>query len=186
MAHQIRNQRSGCCTMRCHAISSVNSACLLAVLASICLPGCSRQGVQPEDKWQQSSSIAEMQKRGTFECEVEIIPNIWNYAGKEITFEAAWLERMPHGYFLGRFALCFRIDQGKEVFEKVPSPILVLGEKREGFLSTWNPSGAQFVEFLDSDDLTHLRASLVKNWGEERQKNIRFVRSSEGTCKKGS
>jgi hypothetical protein len=164
--------------------ASVNSACLLAAIAFIYLPGCSPQGVQPGDKWQHSESIAEAKKRGTFLSEVEIIPNRWNLAGKEITFEAAWLERMPDGYFLGPFALSFRIDQGKEVIREGLSLGLVLGEKREGFLQTSNPRYVQYTEFLDSDDLTHLRASLVKDYDEERQKNIRFVRKDNQPDKK--
>ncbi len=135
--------------------------------------------MQPGDKWQFSSSITEAKKRKTFISEVEIIPNIWNYAGKEITFEAAWLERMPDRYFAGPIALCIRIDQGKELFREASSPVLVLGEKREGFWLNWNPKYLQFFEFLDSDDLTHLRASLVKDYDEERQKNIRFVRKDK-------
>jgi len=159
-------------------MSSVNSAYLLAAIAFVSLLGCSPhpEGVQPGDKWQQSSSVAEAKKRGTLISEVEIIPNRWNVNGKEITFEEAWLERMPDGYFLGPFALCFHIDKGKEVFGAAPLPILVLGEKRENFLLTRNPRYVQLTDFLDSDDLTHVRASLVKDYDEKRQKNIRFVR----------
>ena len=167
--------------MRCHAISSVSSACLLAAIASISLPSCSSnpQGVQPDDKWQFSTSIAEAKKRGTLISEVDIIPNRWKYAEKVITIEEAWLERMPDGYFAGPFALCFRIDQGKEVFGKPSSPFLVAGERREGFGLHWFRKGVQFVEFLDSEDLTHLRASLMKSWADERQKDIRFVRKDK-------
>src|ERR1043166_1731325 len=116
-------QRNGC-TMRRHALFLVNPACLVAAIAFVYLPGCSPnpqgprtnpnpQGVDSDDMYQFSSSIAEAKKRGTLISEVEIIPNVWNYAGKEITFEEAWLERMPKAYFARPFALCIRINQGK-------------------------------------------------------------------------
>jgi hypothetical protein len=165
--------------MRCYAIYSVNAACLLAAIVFICLPGCSRRREKwVADKYQFSLSIAEAKERGTFECEVEIIPSTWNYAGKEITFEAAWLERMPDGYFAGPFALCFLIDQGKEVFGEPSSPLLVIGDGGDGVRMWWRKGALQVVEHLYSSDLSLVRASVIKTREEKRSKDIRFVAKS--------
>ena len=161
----------------------MNSACLVAAIALICLPACSPRPKKwdphnLDTKYPMSSSIAKAKERGTLECEVEIIPNIWNYDGKEITFEAAWLERMPDGYH-APFALCFRIDHGKEVFQEVSSPILVTGDRGQGFSALHSRKGLQFFELLDTEDLSLVRVTLMRSWRDERRQDIRFVRKDK-------
>jgi hypothetical protein len=122
-----------------------------------------------------SWSVAEAKKKGTFVCEVEIVPDALSFTGKKITFEAAWLERQPDG----DYALCFRIDQGIEVFKGSSAPFFVRDERRGSFQERHGRDWLQFVERLDSDDLSQVRASLIQSWKDERTKDIHFVRKDK-------
>jgi hypothetical protein len=126
---------------------------------------------QNRGQLQYSWSIAEAKKRGTLVSEVEILPKFLSFAGNKITFSEAWLERCPDG----EYALCFRVERGKEIFEKEPSPFLVRGERNAGFIEHHGRGWLQFVERLESADLSSVRASLVQNWKEKRSKDIRFI-----------
>jgi len=128
-----------------------------------------------QDTRQFSWSIAEAKKKGSFVSEVQIVPNSLSFAGKKITFEAAWLERQPDG----DYALCFRIDEGKEVFKEVDSPIFVRGDRGASFNERHGRNWLQFVELLDSDDLSSVRASLVQTFKQDRPNDIRFVRKDK-------
>ena len=133
--------------------------------------GCVGEQEQRQFSW----SVAEAKKKGTFVGEVEIVPNSLSFVGKKVTFEAAWLERRPDG----DYALCFRIDQGRDVFEEVSSPFFVRDERDASFEERHGRGWLQFIERLDSDDLSSVRASLIKSWKEERPKDIRFVRKEK-------
>ncbi len=146
---------------------------LLFLLLSFSLTGNGCFGEQEQRQF--SLSIAEAKKKGTFIGEVEIIPNTLSFAGKKITFEVAWLERRPDG----DYALCFRIDQGRDVFEEVSSPFFVRNERDASFEERHGRGWLQFIERLDSDDLSSMRASLIKSWKEERPKDIRFIRKDK-------
>ena len=118
-----------------------------------------------------SWSIAEATKRGTLLFEVEIAPIPLMFNNKAITFEAAWLEKLPDG----TYALCFRIDEGKDIFKGKESPFFVRDNRGAGFNEHHGKGWLQFIERLESGDLSNIRASLVTDFKEERKRNIRFV-----------
>ena len=133
--------------------------------------GCFPNRAQQQFSW----SIAEAKTRGTFVCEVEIIPDSLAFAGEKITFEPAWLERRPGGDYV----LCFRIDKGKDVFKKPSSPFFVSGDRDASLEERHSRDFLQVIEWLASDDLSTVRASLIQSWKEERKKDIRFVRKDK-------
>jgi len=141
---------------------------LLLLIALVGSSGCFVEQDQRQFSW----SIAEAKKRGTFVSEVEIIPKSLSFTGKKITFEAAWLEHQADG----DYALCFRIEQGIEVFKGLKRPFFVRGERDASFDERHGRGWLQFIERLDSDDLSSVRASLIQTWKDERPKDIRFVR----------
>ncbi len=141
---------------------------ILALVGGI---GCFGEQEMRQFSW----SVAEAKKKGTFICEVEIVPKTLSFAGNKITFEAAWLERQLDG----DYALCFRIDQGKDVFKGVSAPFFVRDERRSSFQERHGRNWLQFIERLESDDLSLVGASLIQSWKAERPKNIRFIRKSK-------
>jgi hypothetical protein len=146
--------------------------CRVAILcSSLFTIGCFENRPAQQFSW----SIADAKRKATFVCEVEIVPNTLSFAQKKITFEAAWLERRPDG----GYALCFRIEQGREVFKGTGRVFFVCGERDTGFEERHGSDWLQFIERLDSDDLSSVRASLITGWKEERPKDIRFVRKDK-------
>jgi hypothetical protein len=62
--------------------------------------------------------------------------------------------------------------------------MFVLDNRGESFNERHGRDWLQFIERLDSDDLSSVRASLVQDFKQKRAKDIRFVRK-DAEKKKG-
>jgi hypothetical protein len=156
------------CDIKRSAIAFLRIILLAGVVLS---SGCCNSSDEPQFSW----SVDDAMKRGTLVCEVEITPKPLSFCCTEIAIQSAWLERRP----IGGFALCFRVGQGKEVFQGPDHPFFVLDDRDAGFEERHGRGWLQIIERLDSDDLSSIRATLIRHWNDERQKNIRFVRKGK-------
>jgi hypothetical protein len=118
-----------------------------------------------------SFSMDQAKKRGTFVCQIEIVPKKMSVHGTEFCFGPAWLEKLQDG----RYALCFLLEQGTDAFWVVPYPYFVLGDRGSSFkMHCWSKR-ILCVDFVGTAEVSALRASLLTGSKEDRPKNIKFV-----------
>jgi hypothetical protein len=147
-------------------ISKLAAGVLLALLALIFATGlcCSSEAF--------SWSITQSRISGQFISELIISPEELTVGDKKLIFGSAWWERRSDG----DYAICFRIQEGDSLFQGPSDHFFVLDDRTASVSMRSGRGWHQFVQRVESDEVSEIRMSLMENWRETRQKTMRFIR----------
>lgn len=127
---------------------------------------------EPQPAREYSYSAAEAKRRRTFVAEIEMVPSVVKWKGQAITLKNGWIEKSKGG---GCY-LCFHLKEGRDLFVAVDSPIMVLENEQASVTMHVGRGWTQVVQYLESEDISKARFSLIERWKDKRPKDIFFVR----------
>jgi hypothetical protein len=135
-----------------------------------------------------SSNAAEARCRGTLITELQVEPGELKVAGSSIKFQDAWIEKRvevvwdENGHrkrIINGYNLTFRLQKGGDELISQKHLFFSVDNEGKGLVSLWGPNEPTlFVAPVDKEDVSKIRISLLSNWKERRQKNIKFVRKT--------
>ena len=123
-----------------------------------------------------SKSIAESKAMGRYQTSVTVTPATLEMAGCKIGFDEIWIERgmkrqrnalgIVHDVPVGRYFLCFTLQQGRECLNHLEHFFFVLDDRGEGFASG---NGTEiFWTRLSKTEEAHARIYLLTSWKGSR------------------
>jgi hypothetical protein len=166
-----------------------------AILAAVCMAAVIFAGIRAalaNPDWlhltalpSPHSSAAAAKRRGTWICDVAVVPKTISWEGEAIEFQEAWVEEaarddyagIPYDRRLGLYYLCFTLARGKEIVDR---DSLFFVPEGEGSSFAWEAVGGERrVWWFDLHDrhFSSLKMSLVSSWHSPRPDDISLTSS---------